>query len=545
MKKSAARKRHDSFEEETFVSPESSDLYSEDLLKSRLRSTTALSEEADDDGTALVSAEFRDLLDSDEEEEVEEVTLVEPSEEVASGDEWEGSHPAEVAARTQVDPEYRGPVGGSDEQILRDLRRLVFSVPLLPQKDVHRLFQEIDSEVFPMVYSILDVSEAYLESLFQVIIKVAAGNTYGKNIYEREDLSDEDKEKAKSALKGTFKEHEIKFLKNSYTTFKLFAQQASEDGQTNPQEIATAISKCAFIRGVYEDVLSDFVEKTKYYEKLHWMALKAKLSGDNDEYHRLVELVKTVDGQLALTRSAFAVARDAAKVYDGYTQKRSVIIAPYLRTVYSAARSTARNAHQMLDNFQNGSIGLMRAVSCYSTLRSASFASVAKWWIKQMILLSIKEDANFVKLPVSTWQAYTQLEKAKARIGVDDDHIDKIAAAAKMSVKKAKSVYHTIRIAQVYSLNRTYDSEEKLTLEDIMTDEDKIGHEGEDFTALLIEFCSKADLTDLELKVLALRHGMLDLVPNKGLEQPHRIQEAVIQNLAALGFNYKVASRES
>lgn len=507
-----------------------------DAIRSRMRSASSDSDETPDLLPAFIELDSAD--EDEEEDETQAVSLDESEDEIDESPVWEGLHPAEIAARTRIDPEYRGPIGGSDEQILRDLRRLVFSVPLLPQKEVHRLFLEIDTAVFPMVYAILELSEVYLETVFQVVVKVAAGNTYGKNIYEREDLSEEEKESAKVQSRGTFKDHEVRFLRNSYDTFRLFAESGPKN-RPNVHEIHEAVKKCAFIRGVYEDILRDFVEKTVYYDELHWVALEAKLAGRTDEHHRIVEVIRDLDKKLLFSRSAFAVARDAAKVYSEYTKKRSVIIEPYLRTVYSAARSTARNAHQMLDNFQNGSLGLMRAVSCYSTIRSASFASVAKWWIKQMILLSIKEDANFVKLPVSTWQAYTQLEKAKSKIGADDENIDKIATAAKMSIKKAKSVYHTIRIAQVYSLNRTYDSEEKLTLEDIMTDEDKIGNEGEDFTALLIEYCDKADLTNQELQVLALRHGMLDLVPNRDIDIKTRTAEALTQNLAALGFNFK------
>ena len=196
----------------------------------------------------------------------------------------------------------------------------------------------------------------------------------------------------------------------------------------------------------------------------------------------------------------------------------------------------------MLDNFQNGSIGLIRAISCYSTKRKACFASVAKYWIKQMMLLSITEDANFVKLPVSTWQTYTQLEKAKLKSGLSDDCIDEIAKAAKKPLKKAKAVYYTVKIAQVYSLNRTYDIDEKLTLEDIMTNEDRLGGFVDPFINLLREYCDAASLSLIELKILAVRHGMIDLIPLKEIDQKECLKEIISQNLANLGYNYKASN---
>ena len=458
-------------------------------------------------------------------------------EDVEYDEDPENLHPAEVAARYQDESTHRGPVGGSDEQILKDLRKLVFSVPLLHQEEVFRLFVQIDQCVFPTVYSILEASGVYFEEVIQVVIKVSAGNTYGKNIYEKED---QDKTQPKPEYKGTFKSHEIDFLKNCYNFFRLFS--ANQDKPKFDRSLGTveeAMGECAFIRGVYEDIIKDFVENTRHYDRLHWMALSAKLSGDLDEHHRIIEIIQTLDKRLKLNKSGFYIAREARRIYNRYTELRSQIIAPYLRSVYSAAKNTARNPHQMLDNFQNGSIGLMRAVSCYSTKRPASFASVAKWWIKQMMLLSIKEDANFVKLPVSTWQAFTQLEKARAKIGVGDENIEAIAKAAKMQTKKAKAVYHTIKIAQVYSLNRTYDSDEKLTLEDIMTNENRLGGQPDVQSTLLRDYCEEADLTDSEIKVLALRHGMLDLVNTDREEDEASLKEAVIQNLALLGFNYQ------
>jgi DNA-directed RNA polymerase sigma subunit (sigma70/sigma32) len=438
-------------------------------------------------------------------------------------------HPAEVAAKYQATIKG-GTIGGSDEQILKDLRKMVFAVPLLHQEEVHRLFIQIDQCIFPAVHSIMECSVVFFGSVIQVVTKVAAGNTYGKNIYEKEDAGPDTVN-----AKGTYKAHEMDFLVNAYKLIRMFAD--SQNSRTGP--IKEAMERCLFIRGVYEDVLHEFTSKMRYYDELHWMAYEAKQS-NQDEYRRICDLIARIDEDLELNRHAFYISRDARHIYTKYMLLRSTIIAPYLRTAYSAAKSTARNPHQMLDNFQNGSIGLMRAVSCYSTRRPASFASVAKWWIKQMMLLSIKEDANFVKLPVSTWQAHTQLEKARSRVGASEENMEAIALAAKVPVRKVKSVYHTVRIAQVYSLNRTYDADEKLTLEDIMTDDDRLGGIPDELLDELREHCLRTNLVPDELRALALRHGMIDILPINEVDNNAVLMEATVQNLAKIGFHYKV-----
>jgi DNA-directed RNA polymerase sigma subunit (sigma70/sigma32) len=479
-----------------------------------------------------------DEIEEEEEEEEEEVKLSDEEEKSEDLEESELNHPAEIAAR-YLKLHAKGPIGGSDAQILKDLRKMVFGVPLLQQKEVHRLFLEMDAEVYPTVYKILSASSVFWESVIQVIIKVAAGNTYGKNIYEKEDIPLEEKGQ-KKPYKELYKDHEITFLINSYESMRLFAQAQTTGELIDPILIENSIKKCAFIRGVYEDVLSQFVTATSKYPHLYWEALRSKVEHRFDTYSKQIESIKLIDEKLGLNKYAFSVSRDAQKIHSDYQKLRSVIIAPYLRSVYSAAKKTARNAHQMLDNFQNGSIGLMRAVSCYSTLRPASFASVAKWWIKQMMLLSIKEDANFVKLPVSTWQAYTQLEKARSRLGLGEDKLAEVAEAAKMPVKKAQSIYHTVKIAQVYSLNRTYDHDDKLTLEDVIADPVRLQDAvTDDITELLRNYCGEARLTSLETLVIALRNGMPDLLPDSKISLNDQIKEAVTQCLASLGYNFR------
>jgi len=41
------------------------------------------------------------------------------------------------------------------------------------------------------------------------------------------------------------------------------------------------------------------------------------------------------------------------------------------------------------------------------------------------------------------------------------------------------------------------------------------------------------------LTVLALRHGMVDLIKPKEIDQQESIKEAIVQNLAILGYSFK------
>lgn len=444
-------------------------------------------------------------------------------------------HPAERAARYRGGGQHK--IGCTDDLILRDLRKMVFSVPMMHQKEVLSIFEKIDKLIVSSAYKIIGSSSHYLEDLVQIIIKVGAGNTYGKNIYEKEDDPNKVLNQVTTKVtktKETYKPHEIKFLANSHLLLYKCATK-------NLSNIEKSLDRCAFIRGIYEDILKRYVSDTQSYKQETWMALEAKITNNLQKLAYHISNIAMLEKSKDLGHNTYGLVVMANQNYNEFLKLRSKVSAPYLRSVYTQAKHKAKSAHQILENFQNGSFGLYQAVSCYSTKRIASFASVAKSWIKQRALLSIKEDANFVKLPISTWQAHTSLEKAREKIlcGNQEEDIQAIAKIAKMSVQKAKSVYDTVKIAQVYSLNKTYDTEEKLTLEDMKTNEDKLGYVDDYLSQMLRDYCEHTDLNKQEIMYLALRHGMPDLIPQEKLDVKSIIRESIVQNLASLGYNYK------
>lgn len=438
---------------------------------------------------------------------------------------WKGTHPAEIAARHIS--KNSSAIGGSDDQIVKDLRKLVFGVPLMQQEELLRNFHRMDDMLIPIVHKLIESSDFLFGGVLQIIIKVAAGNTYGKNIYEKEDQTDE--QKAEKKPRTTYKPHEVSFMQNSYNMLRLA-------GNSNKKGAAEAMASSSFIRGVYEELIQSVIEKTKEYEDLHWKAMDFKFNNSLDEYYRCVDLIGSIEKELCIDQqSAYDLIRRSHYVSDKCQEIRAMVIAPYLRAVYKKANNMAKNPHQMLDNFQNGSIGLIKAASCYSTKRPASFSSVAKWWIKQMMLLSIKEDANFVKLPIATWQLYTKLEKLRTAGNIAAEEYAQIAVVAKLPEEKIKSVYEAVKLSQVYSLNKTYDHNEKLTLEDIIPDHTE--DEDDIIKNDLRKFCQSANLTNIERKILALQYGMLDIIPPKEISEQRVAEESLNQNLQRIGFS--------
>jgi DNA-directed RNA polymerase sigma subunit (sigma70/sigma32) len=456
-------------------------------------------------------------LDDDIEESDDnlEVAQDENKVDLASQQGWVGMHPAEIAAA-----KIKKSSGNSEDQLLRDLRKDIFTIPLLKQAELLPLFNQLDSIIVSIVNRILSSSCTMRSRVVDIMVKVAAGNTYNKNIYEKEQSSLEKRPRS------TYKDHEIDFMNRCYEFLR-------EVG--NNEKLDSEFAKPQFIRGVYEEILEEFVDSTKSYVLNHHQALQARLNNDGDKFVKHLAACNIIENKMQFRNQlSYSIIRDAEQAHKKYIEIRSVIIAPYLRSVFSLAKNLGKNVHQTLDNFQNGSMGLIRAVSCYSTVRPTSFSSVAKGWIKQMMLLSIKEEANFVKLPIATWQAFTSMERVRQKAGVEIEDYQGIATANKVPLEKVKNIYEAVKLSQVFSINKTYDQNEKLTLEDVIPDEKE--DDGDVIINELREYIDKAQLCSLEKKVIALTHGIADIIASKPLKEEDVEKERLVQSARRVGF---------
>jgi DNA-directed RNA polymerase sigma subunit (sigma70/sigma32) len=186
------------------------------------------------------------------------------------------------------------------------------------------------------------------------------------------------------------------------------------------------------------------------------------------------------------------------------------------------AGSFSQSDSQTLDNFQNGLIGLLRAYKCYTPSRFAAFSLVSEQWIKQSILLHIKTEVNFIKLPIANWHSYQKLEKIKGRIEQKTNReasLEEIATEAKMAVDKVKKIYENIKLAKVLSLNVPTSNEDEQSegavwsLESV-TDPKSIEHEMETQAEYQTVRNVVAGFDAEETVIFALVSGCLDLIEN-------------------------------
>jgi RNA polymerase sigma factor (sigma-70 family) len=296
-----------------------------------------------------------------------------------------------------------------------------------------------------------------------------------------------------------------------------------------------------------------FFDHAEQYERLT-DKLKEAAANHSLEYLRyeqeiralLLEMGLDFDDQPVFER----LIEDMDPLWTDYVDLRNQLVSPYLRLVYTIASGYSQSDSQTLDNFQNGVIGLHRAYKCYTPTRFAAFALVAEQWINQSILLQLKTEVNFIKLPMANWHSYQKLEKIKAKLEQRTNRevpLEQVAREANMDADKVKKIYENIKLSKVLSLNSPTQNEEEQndgatwSLESVVDpasvdQEIEIQNEYETVKKVVTQFDEE------ETTIFAFISGCLDLIDNTHVTH-EEIEKEKIRQLGAksgLEITFKV-----
>lgn len=430
------------------------------------------------------------------------------------------------------------------KESLEAIREQIFSFPLLPQKQALELFHLLDDSLRTSIHLLLDRSHFVERYLAEVIAEVAASVTHGRTIYETRSNRGEEQE-----LPGVYKKRsDVRFLEQSIDIIHMLASYRADDVAPFKQHTREMLSEIRFARLVYEEALDSFMQQAEGYEDLAVRSARLHQRLHNprrrDSIAKLMDCYTELHDQMAAIESAVEVEREylyhvclTLRRQAARQQKlRDIIYKPYLRIVYKEARKHATNTQQVLDNLQNGAQGLLRGISCYNVHKKVSFSSYAHWWIRQAILFHIKESSNFMKLPVTTWQTFTSVEKKRAAMAsqTGDADIELLADETGHPVEKLKHVYESVRNSHVHSLDYEVDETGKMMLLDVIADPAIEEREHEQTVQDNVRQML-AQLSDDERFLLVLHYGIVDMMEDRApLTVGDVLRERVRQQLAGV-----------
>jgi len=395
----------------------------------------------------------------------------------------------------------------------------------MSQKKVVEVFRDMDEVIESIVYVVLQCSDYFQVKAGKLIWEVSSSLASNRNLYR--------KLECRHRKTGLISAEDLHFTEAGFTFLR---QRAFK------QDTVESFFDLHLLRSIYEQGLQHILKLEPEYAYLYAKnmryvqdVLQSTVTEDSALRNSdVTDRMQAIEDELHTNRTylynmmAFVKSR-----YLEYSELRNSVVNAYLRIVFSVASEFAVDENTMQDHYQVGILGLLRAISNYNPDKG-SFSAYAKLWIRQAVLSSIK-DMNIIKIPASTWQCYTTLERRRNSMRTND--MTRLSAMTGISEDRIADVYDKVRTSQVCRLDAPLDdgdgdfedSGETHSYEEII--EDKYEQEEETY-----ENFDHVD-TPLARKVMICCHGDLqDLVKcvEKLPTQQEIFSERVRQQLAIL-----------
>ena len=231
----------------------------------------------------------------------------------------------------------------------------------------------------------------------------------------------------------------------------------------------------------------------------------APVSGSTDSLTLLMQSV----GRYPLLTAAEEVAL-AKRIERGDREAKERMINSNLRLVISIAKRYQNRSLPLGDLFQEGVIGLNRAVEKFDWRRGYKFSTYATWWIRQACQRAVSGQSATIRVPTHVHERRVKLGGAASRLEATlgrEPTREELAEATGLSLRH---VEEALDVAEApVSLNRTIGSEEDGELGDLFADEQAPDPASEAADSLRRQEVRRAvaDLPERERRILELRFG--------------------------------------
>lgn len=241
----------------------------------------------------------------------------------------------------------------------------------------------------------------------------------------------------------------------------------------------------------YSESLSRYKEEIKMYQD------------------KLIVIEKILGG---ITLKQFKVLHKQLVAGENKMRKaKNILVESNLRLVISIAKKYLGRGIQPLDLFQEGNLGLMKAVDRFDYRKGYKFSTYATWWIRQSITRCLADNSRTIRLPVHLIDLLNKVRK------INKEHLQKYGKEADYATLSKETGFTTDKIIEVikmskepHSLENQISEDGENTYADFIVDE--ISQSPEESTEIDQLKAVLQDaigiLSDREAKIIRMRFGV-------------------------------------
>ena len=199
------------------------------------------------------------------------------------------------------------------------------------------------------------------------------------------------------------------------------------------------------------------------------------------------------------------------KVKAGDSEARNILYERNQRLVISIAKRYINKGLSFIDLFQEGSIGLTKAIDRFDPNSGNKLSTYAIWWIKQAITRAIADNSRNIRLPVYRQEKINRMNAVESRLSITlnrEPTLEEIAKSLNTTVEEVVQLKQDS--LDTISYNAKVDESENNELEIFLADSGISIHDDleKKDTIKILEEILDTYLTPRQKEVILLRFGL-------------------------------------